>query len=157
VSGFPQRASVSVDIAAPVEVVWDLIADVTRMGAWSPECVRAEWLDSTSGPAVGSRFRGHNQLGTFEWDVTCTVTEYERPRVFAFDAPWETAAPSHWRFEIAPHEFGATLTESFDAPLINVEGSIANFDGRFEALVEGVRSTLANIKNGAEHAVDDAT
>jgi hypothetical protein len=114
-------------------------------------------LDSTTSPAVGSRFRGHNQLGTFEWDATCTVTEYARPRVFAFDAQWEQAVPSHWRFEIASHELGATLTESFDAPVINVEGSVANFDGRFEALVEGVRSTLTNIKNGAEQAVADAT
>jgi uncharacterized protein YndB with AHSA1/START domain len=156
-SGFPQQASVSIDIAAPVEVVWDLIADITRMGRWSPECVRAEWFDDTSRPAAGLQFHGYNQLGTFEWHATCTVTECERPRVFAFAAQWDQAVPSHWRFEIAPHELGATLTESFDAPLINVEGSISNFEGRFEALVEGVKATLENIKSEAERTLNDAT
>jgi hypothetical protein len=34
----PQRGRASIDIAAPPDVIYDLIADITRMGEWSPEC-----------------------------------------------------------------------------------------------------------------------
>ena len=45
---------------------------------------------------------------------------------------------------------GTALTESFDAPLINVDGSAANFEGRYEMVVEGVGATIANVKAAAE-------
>ena len=51
---------------------------------------------------------------------------------------------------MAPSTGGTTLTESFDAPLINVEGSAANFEGRFEMLVKAIKKTIANIKAAAE-------
>ena len=36
--------------AAP-EQVFELLCDVTRMGEWSPECFRCEWLgDAVSAP-----------------------------------------------------------------------------------------------------------
>jgi uncharacterized protein YndB with AHSA1/START domain len=49
---------VSVEIAAPPDAVYDLIADVTRMGEWSPECVRCRWLDGAQEARPGARFRG---------------------------------------------------------------------------------------------------
>ena len=57
---------------------------------------------------------------------------------------------NHWRFEFAPGPAGTTLTESFDLPMINVEGSAANFEGRFEMLVNAINKTIANIKDAAE-------
>lgn len=53
-------------------------------------------------------------------------------------------------FRVRPHGTGTTLTESFDAPLLNVAGSPSNFEGRFEMLAEGIKTTIANIKNAAE-------
>jgi hypothetical protein len=55
-----------------------------------------------------------------------------------------------WRFEVAPSATGTTLTESFDAPMINVAGAASNFDGRFEMLDKAIRKTIANIKAAAE-------
>ncbi len=37
----PHRAEIDID--AP-ERVYALLADVTRMGEWSPECVRCQWM-----------------------------------------------------------------------------------------------------------------
>ena len=37
-----------------------------------------------------------------------------------------------------------------DAPLINVAGSVANYEGRFETMLNGANATLANIKAAAE-------
>ncbi len=51
--------SVTVHIAAPPTAVWDLVSDVTKIGRYSPETFEAEWVDGATGPAVGTKFRGH--------------------------------------------------------------------------------------------------
>ena len=70
-------------VAARPELVWDLVADITRVGGWSPECIRAAWLADPGRP-VCARFTGHNRFPNgFEYEVTCVVTEADRPRAFA--------------------------------------------------------------------------
>jgi uncharacterized protein YndB with AHSA1/START domain len=147
---YPQQSSASIEVDAPPEVVWQLVADITRMGEWSTECVRAEWEGGASGPEVGAHFHGYNRAGKFEWDVPCIVTDCEPGKVFAFAVPRDGPLVNRWRFEFAPSAAGTTLTESFDVPAINVEGSPANFDGRFEMLAEAIKTTIANIKAAAE-------
>jgi uncharacterized protein YndB with AHSA1/START domain len=147
---FPQQSSASIDINASPEVVWELVADITRMGEWSPECVRAEWEDGATRPEVGAHFHGYNKAGTFEWDAPGIVTRCETGKVFEFAVPRDAPTTNRWCFEFASHAGGTTLTESFDAPMINVEGSAANFEGRFEMLAKAIEKTIANIKNAAE-------
>ena len=80
------KGSVTVHIAAPAELVWDLVSDVTRIGEFSPETFEAQWLDGASGPQAGARFRGHvrrSGRGPVYW-TTCTVTASEPGREFAF-------------------------------------------------------------------------
>ena len=153
-STFPDRSSASIEIAAAPETVWGLVAEITRMGEWSPECVRAEWEDGATGPAVGAHFHGYNRAGTFEWDASAIVTECEPGTVFAFEVPRVDDTPTTWRFELAPSADGTTLTESFHAPRINVEGSPANFEGRFETLDRAIKTTITNIKAAAEALTD---
>ena len=50
-----------ITIAAAPEAVWDLIADVTRMGEWSPETTGCEWIEGADGPRVRAPFMGHRQ------------------------------------------------------------------------------------------------
>jgi hypothetical protein len=147
---FPQQSSASIDINAAPEVVWALVSDITRMGEWSPECVRAEWEDGAAGPAIGAHFRGYNKAGEFEWNAPGVVTDCEPGKVFAFEVPRESETTNIWRFEVSANGAGSTLTESFDAPLINVDGSRANFEGRFEMLDKAINKTIANIKTAAE-------
>jgi hypothetical protein len=150
VTPFPQQGSASIEVAAAPAIVWELVADITRMGEWSPECYRAEWEDGATGPAVGANFHGYNRAGTFEWDAPGIVTDCEPGRSFAFAVPRDGPMRNCWRFDLAPGAEGTTLTESFDAPAINVEGSAANFEGRFEMLVKAINTTIANIKTAAE-------
>jgi uncharacterized protein YndB with AHSA1/START domain len=147
---FPEQGSASIEIEAAPEVVWVMIADITRMGEWSPECRRAEWKGGATGPAVGARFHGYNRAGDFKWDAPCIVAECEPGKVFAFDVPPDSAVLTRWRFELVPTEAGTMLTESFDAPMINTEGAPSNFDGRYEMLVKAINKTIANIKTAAE-------
>ncbi|MEX0663328.1 MAG: SRPBCC family protein [Acidimicrobiia bacterium] len=148
---YQEQSSASIEIEAAPDVVWGLIADITRMGEWSPECVRAEWEDGATGPTVGAHFHGYNRAGTYEWDAPCIVTDCEPGTVFAFKVPrGDDASPTVWRFEIRPNGSGTTLTESFDAPRINVAGMPSNFEGRFEMLDAAINTTIANIKAAAE-------
>ena len=94
-------------VAARPELVWDLVADVTRVGEWSPECIRATWLGEPARPQPGARFTGHNRFpGGFEYEVTCVVTEADRPRAFEWvvlDDSGDPARPSSlWRYRLDP-------------------------------------------------------
>jgi uncharacterized protein YndB with AHSA1/START domain len=149
----PTEFSASTEVAAPPEKVWALVSDITRIGEWSPECVRAEWHDGASAPAVGVGFTGTNKAGDFEWSVPCEITDCVPGSVFAFVAPADmdpTTDRSLWRYEFAASPGGCTVTESFHAPLLNIEGSPANVEGRYEGLCGAVEQTLANIKAAAE-------
>ena len=48
--------------AAP-EHIYEMVADLPRMGEWSPECQSVEWEGGAAGPAEGARFVGHNRGG----------------------------------------------------------------------------------------------
>lgn len=147
---YPQEGSAAIDIDAAPDVVWDLVSDITRMGQWSPECIRAEWTDGAHGPSIGAHFQGYNRMGNIEWDEPCEVTECEPGVVFAFKVSRDSPHATHWRFAISENGTGTTVTESFVAPLINVEGSPANHEGRCAALIDGAAQTLRRIKVAAE-------
>ena len=53
------RDSVTLQMAASPEAVWELVSDITNTGKFSPETFEAEWLGGADGPVVGARFRGH--------------------------------------------------------------------------------------------------
>ena len=78
--GVPTSGSATITIDARPEAVYDLVADVTRMGEWSPECVSCEWLDTPG--AEGSRFRGRNRNGPARWTTTAKVLRADRGREF---------------------------------------------------------------------------
>jgi hypothetical protein len=70
--------------------------------------------------------------------------------LFAFDVPRGGEILTKWRFELTPTDTGTRLTESFDAPMINVSGARSNFEGRYEMLQKAIGKTIANIKTAAE-------
>ncbi|HEX7166251.1 MAG TPA: SRPBCC family protein, partial [Acidimicrobiales bacterium] len=59
---------VSTTIGAPPDAVHAIVSDVTRMGEWSPECVRCEWKD-----AARTRFKGYNRRGIRRWSTSSVV------------------------------------------------------------------------------------
>ena len=50
-------------VNASPERLYDMVADLPRMGEWSPECQHVEWEDGATGPVEGARFVGHNRTG----------------------------------------------------------------------------------------------
>ncbi|HWV26500.1 MAG TPA: SRPBCC family protein, partial [Aeromicrobium sp.] len=63
-------------IAAPVERVWALLADLRAMGERSPETVRMFITDS---PEVGSRGLNVNRRGAVVWPTTTRITRWKPP------------------------------------------------------------------------------
>ncbi len=92
---------VSIAIDAPAEQIYDMVADLPRMGEWSPECAAVEWSDGASGPAVGARFVGHNRTGPrglIKWSRRGRVVAADRGREFAFATEEGGVEGTTWRY-----------------------------------------------------------
>ena len=76
------RAETVVD--APLEAVWRVGSDVTRVGQWSHECRRAEWLDGATKAAPGARFRGANRAGPWTWSRINEIVLADAPHTIAW-------------------------------------------------------------------------
>jgi hypothetical protein len=148
--------SVTVHMSASPQAVWELVSDVTNTGKFSPETFEAEWIEGSTGPAVGARFRGHvkrNGKGPVYW-TKCTVTECEPGQVFAFGVDGRPGGTpvNIWRYAFAPSGDGTDVTESFNLanmlPLRLYWMVMGRFRGRTN--VKGMRTTLERIKAVAE-------
>ena len=58
-----RQDSCSLVIQAPAEQIYALVADLPRMGDWSPECRRVEWLEGSTGPVEGARSSATTRAG----------------------------------------------------------------------------------------------
>jgi uncharacterized protein YndB with AHSA1/START domain len=160
-------AAVEVVSARP-ERVWDLVADVTRVGRWSPECIRAAWLGEPARPEPGARFTGHNRFPDgFEYEVTCVVTEADRPTAFAWvvlDDGDDPARPSSsWRYRIDSLPGGGSRVrqrfthgpgDSFLRAVATEAPDLATgiIAARLDGLRANMRATLRAMKAAAESA-----
>ena len=141
-------------IEAPAEKLYALVADVTRMGEWSPETIKAEWVDGAAGPVVGARFRGHNKRKA-GWKTTGTIVAAEPGREFAFEVgKGETV----WRYTFEPSGPGTDVIESFEIVKepnvvirrLNKLGTGVSWEDRPDQMVAGMHETLARLKVVAE-------
>ena len=142
------QGSASVHIALPPAEVFAAVADVTRMGDWSPENTGGRWVDGATGPAEGASFEGDNiaKLGPLtlkQWTTTSVVTECRAGEVFEF----VTADYTTWRFETKASDGGTQLTESFSYPGYSGKDRILYaMVGRGRAIQKGVEKTVGRIK-----------
>lgn len=144
------RGEARVHVSAPPEKLYDLVSDVTRMGEWSPETVKCEWIDGANGPAVGARFKGTNKRKFARWSTKPRVAAADAPHVFAFETN-ETL----WTYRFEPSGGGTELSESFemlkDVPIYVVFGErLMGIKDRKADLARGMQETLERIKKAAE-------
>lgn len=142
----------SVTINAPVERVWELVTDITKMGRFSPGNTGGKWLGGATGPAVGAKFIGFNKRGFARWATRCTVTECEAPNRFAFQV---TENNMQWGWRLEPAESGTRLTQwrnrvKEPAAPIRIAANLL-FRGNLESeMADGMRKTLEKVKAVAE-------
>ncbi len=106
-----KRLEITRDIAAPPELVYAAISDVTRMGEWSEECHACEWHDGYDGPVVGATFDGRNRYGEHEWTTQAKVIAAEPGRAFAFECSMMEFHYSTWGYRIERTAAGSRVTE----------------------------------------------
>jgi len=151
-----ERVEVHRDIAATAEAVYDLIADVTRMGQWSPETTGCVWVRGADGPAVGAKFRGRNRNGRRHWSMTCVVTDAEPGRRFAFVVLAGPLRISRWEYTIEPTPTGCRVTEVWSygrGRTIRLTGRLTSgVADRPEHNRKGMEETLRRLGSFAERS-----
>ena len=111
----PRTGQVETVVAAPTDAVWRVVADVTRVGEWSHECRRVEWLDGATRAAPGVRFRGLNKAGPWTWSRINEIVAADPPHTFV----WRTVSTrlfpdsTEWRIALDPVEGGTRIVQSF--------------------------------------------
>lgn len=139
--------TVTREMAAAPERVWDLVSDVTRMGEWSPETTDASWVKGSTGPAVGARFQGANRNGKKQWKTGATVLEAEPGRCFSFLVSSMGLKVSEWRYEIEPTSSGCIVSETW----IDRRGLLV---GLGSPVVSGVKDRAAHNRIGMEKTLE---
>ena len=156
----PYRRTETVLVEAPPDVIYDLVADVRRMGEWSPVCTGGEY-DADRG-----WFTGHNAIDTYTWSTRCRVVAAEPGREFAFVNCGEDGAHElvRWGFQLRPESPGRTeVVQSWLVLPTYAAGFEAEGPDRGElrdrldlmqAMAEqGMPETLDGLRRAAEAAV----
>lgn len=146
---------VTVRIQAPVETVWALVSDVTRIGEFSPETFEGKWTRGASGPEVGAHFAGHvkrNGKGPTYWSP-CVVTACVPHELFEFSVGTDNLTINNWGYRLAAvGESTTEVTEYFRLELNPFTRLYWALLGRLRGRtnVRGMRTTLERIKAVAE-------
>ena len=105
---------VSLHMRARPEDVYALVADVTRTPEFSPEVLECTWIDGSTGPAVGARFRARNKVPNRPaWHNKPVVTVADPGREFSFARTEPFAGTVEWTYRFEPDGDGTTVTESY--------------------------------------------
>jgi uncharacterized protein YndB with AHSA1/START domain len=103
-------------IGAPIDAVWRVVSDVTRVGEWSGECQGCAWVGGTDSPVPGAQFRGRNRRGSMRWTRVNQVIRAEPPHALV----WRTVArfpyldSTEWQLRLAEDGSATRVTEAFE-------------------------------------------
>ena len=146
--------SVEKVVEAAPERLYGLVADLPRMGEWSPECQRVEWEDGANGPAAGATFVGHNKggaRGLMKWSRRGRVLVAEPGREFTFITEEGGREGTVWTYRFEAVDGGTRVTESYEVKRIPTWARIVDIPtNRARELVEGMEHTLTRLKATAE-------
>lgn len=150
----------AIAIAAPPEVVWDLVADVPGTLAWNRETQELAWAEPDAAIAPGARFIATNQLNDWRWTVACHLTVVDRPTAFEWTVLDPATPSSSWWYRLADDDGTTIVRHGFrhgpgpsglrmriDEDPDHAELYIA---GRSEMLAANMRHTLGCLKAAAE-------
>lgn len=149
-------AGAEVTIAAEPDKVYALITDLPTLASLGDEIATMEWRKGNSAQP-GAVFKGHNRNGAKQWTTTCTVTDAEPGRAFAFDVRYTVLPIAHWRYDIEPAEGGGCRVSerTWDrrpAWFAKVAPRATGVKDRAAANSAHIETTLQRLKEKAEAA-----
>lgn len=152
------EVSVSLDIPAPPQRVWEVVTDISVLPRFSEELQSIEWAEGFSQAGLGAQFLGtnrHEAIG--EWTVRCHIIEFEPRRIFGWAVHDVDNPAASWRFELTPIPEGTRLSytarigpgRSGVTWLISREPDRADeiIANRLEVFRSGMTVTLAGIRD----------
>lgn len=149
------KVEATIRIAAPPEKVWAMVSDVGRMGEWSPETYKAEWIEGATGPAEGACFKGYNKKGLMRWSTKVRVIAAAPGEDFTFVTQGGGKDQTRWSYKFRSSADGGTdVTETCETLYAPWYGKLLFPDKRRGPQVEaGINATLQRIKAAAEGSV----
>lgn len=149
----PTTGFASVVIERAPAGVFEAIADITRMGDWSPENTAALWVGGPTGPETGARFDGANEAkaGPFtlkKWTTVSEISEFRPLSIFEFVTEKYTV----WRFEFISVGDATQVTQTCSyPPYVGLQKLVYETLGRRSTSVSnGMQKTLDRIKAALE-------
>ena len=147
----------SLAVSAPADAVYDLVADLPRMGEWSPECERVTWRGGATSAAKGAQFLGYNRAGSIRWMTQGDVVTAESGRHLAFEIHFGPLNIARWEYFIVPDDAdpsSCTVVEEWTdrRPGWYAASADKAFGSRAKTNHRGMQETLANLKLAAEDA-----
>ncbi|MFP5488668.1 MAG: SRPBCC family protein [Acidimicrobiia bacterium] len=107
-----KRGARSLEMNAAARDVYALVADIRRMGEWSPETFRARWVGHPSEPRPGARFRGWNRWLFFVWPTDPVIEAAEPGVVFSFVTTlFGMGRFTRWTYRFSDRPGGGTMVE----------------------------------------------
>jgi uncharacterized protein YndB with AHSA1/START domain len=141
-------------VAAPPERVWELLSDLRRMRAWSPELVAMVPL-RPGGLRPGQWYLGLNRRKAVVWPTRSVVAVLEPGRTLAWDT---RSSGARWIWELEPVGSAGTrvvhrrpvpdrltLLSRVFAPAV-----LGGSEEHADELEAGMRHTVARLKAAAE-------
>jgi uncharacterized protein YndB with AHSA1/START domain len=146
-----------VDIDAAPDRVWRVVADLSRMPQFSPQCRRMQLL---GGLREGAYTANLNRQGWKFWPTVSKVVRLEPNHAIAFRTLTNN---STWVFEITPIPTGSKLTQRRLVPRKGtawvskaiVEHLLGGEDSFDDEMVDGMNTTLTRIKAAVEQTAND--
>ncbi len=143
-------------VDAPIEEVWSLVSDVTRVGEWSGECRGCAWEHGADTAVAGARFRGQNRRGGFRWTRLNEVTHAGPPHRLGWRTVPRFPYPDsvEWELYLTVTPTGTQVTESFcvvKVPLV-MEWLIGIFMPAHRDRGSDLAEDLVRLKNVVESA-----
>jgi iron-sulfur cluster repair protein YtfE (RIC family) len=111
----PLSGRVEAVVEAPLDAVWRVVSDVTRIGEWSHECRRGQWLGRAKTPAPGARFRGTNRASLWTWRRINEIVRVDAPHTIA----WRTIPTvryrdsSEWQIALEPVDGKTRIVQTY--------------------------------------------
>jgi uncharacterized protein YndB with AHSA1/START domain len=139
--------SESIDIAAPPETVFGILADPHQHPRIDGSGTLQETIKGPDRLSKGAQFGMDMKLFGLPYKIRNTVVEFEDDRRIA----WRHFGGHRWRYVLEPTATGTRVTESFDYSRYGFPArrfiELMKFPQRNR---EGIIGTLANLKKVAE-------
>lgn len=138
---------------APPTAVYDLVADLPRMGEWSPECERIVWRGGATSAVRGAKFIGWNRSGAVRWFTFGEVVAADHGRNLAFEVTVGPVKVARWEYFLVPDDegLGCTVIEEWTDRRGQLGGLLDRALGtRSKLNASGISATLDALKRAAE-------